>query len=87
VFDLVYPLTGGSPADSTETLSTLSYKVFFSTLRFGYGSTLTIAMFITEGVIALGFYMCIVQRLRKNAREGTGVSRVRLSFTWARWLF
>ena len=45
IFDLVYVLTGGGPADSTETLSTLSYKTLFSTLQFGYGSALSTAMF------------------------------------------
>jgi len=54
VFDLVYVLSGGGPADSTETLSTLSYKVLFSTLQFGYGSSLSTAMFITEAVFAAG---------------------------------
>ena len=63
VFDLVYVLTGGGPADSTETLSTLSYKTLFSTLQFGYGSTITTAMFLTEAVIAAGFTAFIVRQL------------------------
>ncbi|RYB01305.1 sugar ABC transporter permease [Lichenibacterium ramalinae] len=63
VFDLVYVLTGGGPADSTETLSTLSYKTLFSTLQFGYGSTLSTAMFITEALIAAGFAMFIVRKI------------------------
>lgn len=66
IFDLVYVLTGGGPADSTETLSTLSYKVLFSTLQFGYGSAMTMTTFITEGVIALGFCFFIVRQLRAN---------------------
>ena len=65
VFDLVYVLTGGGPADSTETLSTLSYKVLFSTLQFGYGSAMTVAMFVTEGLIALGFCLFIIRQLRR----------------------
>ncbi len=67
VFDLVYVLTGGGPADSTETLSTLSYKVLFSTLQFGYGSAMTMAMFVTEGAIALGFCLFIMRQLRRQA--------------------
>ena len=67
VFDLVYVLTGGGPADSTETLSTLSYKVLFSTLQFGYGSAMTVAMFLTEGLIALGFCLFIVRQLRRQS--------------------
>lgn len=66
IFDLVYVLTGGGPADSTETLSTLSYKVLFSTLQFGYGSALSTAMFITETLIAIGFGIFIVTRLRRQ---------------------
>ncbi|MFS8113100.1 sugar ABC transporter permease [Rhizobium jaguaris] len=66
VFDLVYVLTGGGPADSTETLSTLSYKILFSTLQFGYGSAVSTAMFMTEGVIALVFCLFLVRQLRKT---------------------
>ncbi|WP_095080956.1 carbohydrate ABC transporter permease [Mesorhizobium sophorae] len=65
VFDLVYVLTGGGPADSTETLSTLSYKVLFSTLQFGYGSAVSTAMFVTEGVIALVFCLYLVRQIRR----------------------
>ncbi|MDQ0391912.1 carbohydrate ABC transporter permease [Labrys monachus] len=66
IFDLVYVLTGGGPADSTETLSTLSYKTLFSTLQFGYGSALSTAMFLTETVIAIGFGIFIVRQLRRH---------------------
>ncbi|WP_287180093.1 sugar ABC transporter permease [Mesorhizobium sp.] len=65
VFDLVYVLTGGGPADSTETLSTLSYKVLFSTLQFGYGSALSTAMFVTEGIIALVFCLYLIRQIRR----------------------
>jgi len=67
IFDLVYVLTGGGPADSTETLSTLSYKVLFSALQFGYGSTLSTAMFVTEAVIAAGFGLFIMRQMRRRA--------------------
>lgn len=63
VFDLVYVLTGGGPADSTETLSTLTYKTLFSTLQFGYGSTLSTAMFVTEAAIAAVFVVFITRRI------------------------
>jgi multiple sugar transport system permease protein len=64
VFDIVYVLTGGGPADSTETLSTLSYKVLFSTLQFGYGSAISTAMFATEALLAVGFGIFIRARMR-----------------------
>jgi trehalose/maltose transport system permease protein len=67
IFDLVYVLTGGGPADSTETLSTLTYKQLFSALQFGYGSTLATAMFLTEAVIALGFGVFLINRMRRTS--------------------
>ena len=63
IFDLVYVLTGGGPADSTEVLSTLTYKTLFSTLQFGVGSAMSTAMFATEVVIAIGFAVFIGRRL------------------------
>jgi multiple sugar transport system permease protein len=66
IFDLVYVLTGGGPADSTEMLSTLSYKTTFSALLFGYGSTISTAMFITEALIALGFGVFIVRKMHRQ---------------------
>jgi ABC-type sugar transport system permease subunit len=67
IFDLVYVLTGGGPADSTEVLSTLTYKQLFSALQFGYGSTLATAMFLTEALIALGFGIFLIDRMRRTA--------------------
>jgi ABC-type sugar transport system permease subunit len=64
VFDIVYVLTGGGPADSTETLSTLVYKRMFSGLELGYGSAMSVAMFATEGLIALAFAIYLTRRLR-----------------------
>jgi len=64
IFDLPYTLTGGGPADSTETLSTLAYKRIFSGLEIGPGSSITTAMFVTEGLIAIGFAFFIFRRLR-----------------------
>ena len=68
IFDLVYVLTGGGPANSTEVLSTLTYKTLFSTLQFGLGSALSSAMFATELVIAFGFAIFIVKRMRAAER-------------------
>jgi multiple sugar transport system permease protein len=53
VFDAVYVLTGGGPANTTETLSIYAYKVLFQTLQFGYGSTLSIVVFLCVGAMSL----------------------------------
>jgi ABC-type sugar transport system permease subunit len=65
IFDLVYVLTGGGPADSTEVLSTLTYKNLFSALQFGYGSALSTLMFVTEIIIAVGFGVFLLKRFRE----------------------
>jgi multiple sugar transport system permease protein len=52
VFDAVYVLTGGGPANTTETLSIYAYKVLFQTLQFGYGSTLAVAVFLCTGLLS-----------------------------------
>jgi multiple sugar transport system permease protein len=61
VFDAVYVLTGGGPANTTETLSIYAYKVLFQTLQFGYGSTLAIVVFLCVGVISL-LYVRMMKR-------------------------
>lgn len=53
VFDAIYVLTGGGPANSTETLSVYAYKVLFQTLEFGYGSALSVAVMLAVGLVAV----------------------------------
>lgn len=50
VFDVIYVLTGGGPANTTETLAIYVYEVLFQTLRFGYGSAIAVAMFLTAAI-------------------------------------
>jgi len=52
IFDLVWVLTGG--ASGTETLSVYIYKVLFRHSEFGYGSTLTVALFVIVFLMSLG---------------------------------
>jgi multiple sugar transport system permease protein len=55
VFDSVYVLTGGGPANGTETLSIYAYRIFFQTLDFGYGSALAVAVLALTGAITLAY--------------------------------
>lgn len=55
VFDLVYVLTGGGPANSTETISIYAYKVMFSQTDFGGGSALSVIVFISVAIISIIF--------------------------------
>ena len=65
IFDLVYVLTGGGPADSTEVLSTLTYKNLFSALQVGYGSSLSTIMFMTETLFAIAFGLFLIVKMRE----------------------
>lgn len=53
-FDLIYVLTGGGPADSTETLSIYTYKTLFGLSLTGYGSALAMVSFL--GVLVLSYF-------------------------------
>jgi multiple sugar transport system permease protein len=55
VFDSIYVLTGGGPADGTETLSIYAYKVLFQTLDFGYGAALSVAVLAVTASVTLGY--------------------------------
>jgi multiple sugar transport system permease protein len=61
VFDAIYVLTGGGPANSTETLSIYAYKVLFQIGRFGYGSALSMIVFLCVGGISI-FYVRLLWR-------------------------
>ncbi|HET6419257.1 MAG TPA: sugar ABC transporter permease [Geobacteraceae bacterium] len=63
VFDVVYVLTGGGPANSTETLSVYAYKVLFQTLQFGYGSALSVVVFLCVGGISI-LYIKLLSGIR-----------------------
>jgi multiple sugar transport system permease protein len=55
VFDAIYVLTEGGPANATETLSIYAYKTLMRSGDFGYGSTLSVATFVCVLIIALVF--------------------------------
>lgn len=53
VFDLIYVLTGGGPANSTEVISLYAYKIMFSQTNFGQGSALSVIVFLCVAVISV----------------------------------
>jgi multiple sugar transport system permease protein len=69
VFDSIYVLTGGGPANTTETLSIYAYKVLFQTLQFGYGSAIALTVFLLVGIVTV-FYV----RLLRGGLEREAVS-------------
>jgi len=53
VFDLIYVLTKGGPADGTVTLNFLAYRVTFDFGNIGYGAALADILFVMMFVLAL----------------------------------
>jgi multiple sugar transport system permease protein len=55
MFDLPRVLTNGGPGKSTETVVLYTYNTFFTSLNFGYGSTLAVMIFLLVMVISFIF--------------------------------
>ncbi|MCA9864636.1 MAG: sugar ABC transporter permease, partial [Thermomicrobiales bacterium] len=64
VFDIVFVMTGGGPANATEVIATLTYKEAFTLNRVGYASALSLVMTVIALVASVAFI-----RLREQ-REG-----------------
>lgn len=45
-FDLIYVMTSGGPANSTEVMATYMYNKTFEGLRYGYGSAISVLIFV-----------------------------------------
>jgi multiple sugar transport system permease protein len=52
IFDLVYVLTGGGPGGSTTSLSLYAYR-FYLGGDFGYGSTVSVVVFMFSALMAI----------------------------------
>jgi multiple sugar transport system permease protein len=55
VFDAIYVLTAGGPANTTETLAIYTYKTLMDSGNFGYGSALAIATFLCVLAISVAY--------------------------------
>lgn len=55
VFDLIYVLTGGGPANSTESISIYAYITLFSQQNFGAGSVLSVIVFLCVALLSTLF--------------------------------
>ncbi len=68
IFDVIFVLTGGGPANQTETLVVYAYKSLYRMLQFGYGSALSVATFLL--VLALSLVYLQLLRRTWRVREG-----------------
>ncbi|HUR93341.1 MAG TPA: sugar ABC transporter permease [Gemmatimonadales bacterium] len=54
-FDLIYVMTGGGPGTSTEPITLYTFNSLLQNLRFGYGSALSVIVFVITFALALGY--------------------------------
>lgn len=52
-FDLVYVMTGGGPANSTDVMTIYMYNNTFQYMRFGFGSAVSVVILLTSLVVIL----------------------------------
>jgi multiple sugar transport system permease protein len=55
VFDLVFVMTQGGPADATNVLQFYGYKKTFAEGMIGYGSTIAVTVFMISLILALAY--------------------------------
>ena len=61
IFDIIWVMTAGGPARSSETLAVSMYKESFSLYRMGYGSAIAVLLSIIVFAVGIG-YLRIVGR-------------------------
>jgi multiple sugar transport system permease protein len=66
VFDLVFVMTQGGPADATNVLQFYGYKKTFAEGMIGYGSTIAVTVFIISFILALAY----LRTLKSTRIEG-----------------
>ena len=69
VFDLVFVMTQGGPADATNVLQFYGYKKTFAEGMIGYGSTIAVTVFTISLIFALAYLRALKsERLQGAAR-------------------
>ncbi|MFW5981675.1 MAG: carbohydrate ABC transporter permease [Halanaerobiaceae bacterium] len=54
-FAMVFALTGGGPNHASELMATYMYTRAFSELKMGYGSTISLALFLIAFIVSIAF--------------------------------
>ena len=64
-FDISYILTSGGPGTSSEMVATYLYKTAFSSMKYGYGSTIAVFL-VVECLLAVGIVRFIASRTERE---------------------
>ncbi|MCC6965795.1 MAG: sugar ABC transporter permease [Nitrospira sp.] len=68
VFDLVFVMTQGGPGDATQVLQFYGYQTLFTEGRIGYGSAISVAVFLMILVLSLTYLRAIGSQLLERRR-------------------
>jgi multiple sugar transport system permease protein len=68
VFDVIYVMTGGGPGTATEPVSLYTFNALLQHLRFGYGSALSVIVFLTTFALALLYIRLVGRQLLEAER-------------------
>ncbi len=67
VFDLIYVLTGGGPGTATEPIALYTFTALLQNLRFGFGSALSVLVFLVTFLLALAYIRLLGRTLTEAA--------------------
>lgn len=62
LFDLIWIMTGGGPADASNTMVTYLYERGFTRYQFGYGSAVAVILFLISLVFAIAYQRFVLRR-------------------------
>jgi len=63
VFDLVFVMTQGGPGDATQVIQFYGYKTLFTEGRVGYGTTISVMVFLTILILSLFYVRTVGSKL------------------------
>ncbi len=63
VFDLVFVMTQGGPGDATQVMQFYGYKTLFTEGRVGYGTTISVTVFVAIMILSLFYVRTVGSRL------------------------
>ena len=70
LFDLVWVTTGGGPADASNTMATYLVDWGFERFKLGYGSAVSVILFLIALVVALAYQRFVLRRDLDGALTG-----------------
>ena len=75
LFDMVWVMTGGGPANASNTMATYMIDRGFRRSQFGYGSAVAVILFVVSLVAAVFYQRFVLRRDTEGALTGKGHRR------------